>query len=215
MEKHQMEEMVSNLIKYTDRHQDEVNHKRNSGLSPEEFEIFSDIQNAIETAQKILRRIPEVFSVDNEQFIENIQNLLTDCVDIMDEYADDISDKSLAKILIMIGFLSASAGLSEDSEQIFKSLKTMRPDSEYPLIGVAVSKMTAGNLEAAVEILRDQALQKKPDSDIAKAFLALAYTHLKRSEETQNLTKEILERNADQDAVNLATAIIEGLQVEA
>ncbi|MBF0103127.1 MAG: hypothetical protein HQK77_19685 [Desulfobacterales bacterium] len=116
----------------------------------------------------------------------------------------------LLQLLMEIGYLAGGYGLLNDSETIFEAIKSVRPESEYPLIGLAVTKMNANNNEDAIAILKNQALKVNPQSDLARSFLGLALKHAGYGSESQSVLQEVLNSGKDAVAVKMAQAILDG-----
>ena len=122
----------------------------------------------------------------------------------------EIDAKSL-QLLMEAGMLAAGYGYMPESETIFEGLKAVRPESESPLIGLAFTKMSTRQVDEAIRILDEQALKINPDSDLARAFLGLAYKLAGRGELSDSMVNQVLDSNRDPAAVNLAKSIQNGL----
>ncbi|MFO1349189.1 MAG: hypothetical protein U1F68_00320 [Gammaproteobacteria bacterium] len=111
------------------------------------------------------------------------------------------------KQLAAIGFLAAGHGLINEGEAIFNGLKAWRPESEYPLIGLALTKIGACQYDAAHAILTDQALKLNPASATAKCFVGLALKLAGRVHEGERWLKEVAAAD-DQEARTLAETLL-------
>lgn len=112
------------------------------------------------------------------------------------------------KQLTAIGFLAAGHGLTAEGEAIFAGLKMCRPDSEYPLIGLAMTKIGARQYDVALSILTDQALKVNPASATTKCFVGLALKLAGRSHESQRWLKEAAATADEQEAKALAENLL-------
>jgi hypothetical protein len=120
----------------------------------------------------------------------------------------DVDSKSL-QLLMELGFLAGGYGYMHEAEVIFEGLKAIRPENESPLIGLAFARMNNNQMEDSIRILETEALRVNPNSDLARAFLGFALKLTGRVEQSHVLLKQVVERNRDQAAVNMAKGILE------
>ena len=118
-------------------------------------------------------------------------------------------DAQLTKLLMEVGYLAGGYGFVSESEKIFNGIAAVRPESEYPYIGLAVTCLNANMNEAAVEILRTRALKANPDSDLAKSFLGLALKLAGMNAESQKVLQEVVDNGGAEEAVNMAKSLLE------
>lgn len=78
------------------------------------------------------------------------------------------------RLLAELGLIAAGRGLRAESEAIAAALASLRPDRAVAGIVRGLAAMSRGDDEAAVRLLRDQALVAEPGSIEAKALLGLA-----------------------------------------
>ena len=107
--------------------------------------------------------------------------------------ADDV------RMLVEIGFMALSAGLTAQAQAIFAGVKAARPAQEAGPLGLALTAMAQGDLPAAVAILRTL-----PPSDAALTYLGLALARSGEREEARRLLGEVLETAADPSFAELA-----------
>jgi hypothetical protein len=120
----------------------------------------------------------------------------------------DIDSRSL-QLLLEVGLLAGGYGWMKEAEVIFEGLRAVRPENESPLIGLAIAKMNNNQAEESIRILETEALNTNPESDLARAFLGLALKLAGRVEQSRLLSEQVVGRNRDQAAVNLAKGILE------
>ena len=113
------------------------------------------------------------------------------------------------KQLTAIGFLAACHGLTAEGETIFEGLKLCRPESEYPPIGLAMTKIGARQYDAALAILTDQALKLNPASATAKCFVGLALKLAGSARESERWLKEAAAMAEDREARALAESLLD------
>lgn len=114
----------------------------------------------------------------------------------------------LVKLLMEIGYVAVGSGLSAEAAAIFAGVEAARPESELPAIGLAVSQMNSGRADEAVRTLRDKALVRKPDSQIAKSFLGLALKLAGFQADSRALLSEVVQANAHAEAVAMAQSLL-------
>jgi hypothetical protein len=118
-------------------------------------------------------------------------------------------DTKLIRLLMEVGYLAGGHGFFKESETIFEGLKAVRSESEYPIIGLAITKMNAKKNDEAVEILREQALKLNPDSDMAKCFLGLSLKLSGMNHESRKVLEDVVENGNSEEAVNMARSFLE------
>ncbi len=109
--------------------------------------------------------------------------------------------------LAEIGFAAARNSWVDESRTIFEGLETVRPDSEYPLIGLAVSEMSARRHDEAIVILQKKALKLNAESSMAQSFLGLALRLVGRSQESERWLKQAASSD-DAEAAAMAQALL-------
>ena len=122
------------------------------------------------------------------------------------------ADGKLVQLLMEIGYLAGGHGFFDESEIIFEGVKAARPDSEYPLIGLAVTKMNIGDYAEAARILGQEALKKNPESDLAMSFLGLVLKLSGLTSESEQIMSQVIEADRDQEAVNMAKSVLEEMR---
>lgn len=122
-----------------------------------------------------------------------------------------MSDASaeLPQLLMEIGYVATGAGLKPQAEAIFKGVAALRPQSEMPWIGLAVTQLNAGNPQAAQRLLREEALQRAPQSDTAKSFLGLALRQAGHNAESFALLREVADYGTDETARAMARGLLD------
>ena len=119
-------------------------------------------------------------------------------------------DTAEVRKLTEVGFLAAGYGLFEEAATLLDAVRTVRPDSEFPLIGLAVLELTRGTPEEAVSILRRQALPAFPNSSDVKSFLGLALFMVGHRQESRSVLEEVTaDADASAEALALARAVLE------
>ena len=120
-------------------------------------------------------------------------------------------DTSTVRLLMEIGYIAAGYGLVKEAEAIFAAVKASRPDSELPLVGLAVTRLNAGQNDEAIRLLRDEALKINADSDIARAFLGLALKQAGLASESRAFLQTVVDNRRDMTAVALAEQLLKSL----
>jgi hypothetical protein len=101
------------------------------------------------------------------------------------------------RTLMEVGVAASCMGLYQPAMAIFVGVEAVRPESEGPLIGIALAHMNNRSPEEAVKILRGHVLPKDPANIEAKMILGVALKLAGRNSECDNVIKEL---NATGDA---------------
>ena len=117
-------------------------------------------------------------------------------------------ETNTVQLLMETGYLAGGYGFYKESEDIFEGIQSIRPDSELPIIGLAVTKMNAGKNEEAARILWERALKINPESDLAKSFLGLALKLAGLQTESEAVLKEVTDDGKNEAAIKLAQALL-------
>jgi hypothetical protein len=115
----------------------------------------------------------------------------------------------LVRTLFEIGYVAIGRGLQSYAEDIFSALAAARPESELPIVGLAVSKMNFGAFAAATALLTEKALKINPSSDIAKSFLGMILHRCGAAEKALAVMDDVLSNGTDASALNIARNIID------
>ena len=94
--------------------------------------------------------------------------------------ADDI------RLLTGVGFLAAARGDVQRAEIIFGALACVRPDKNFPYVGLGMAYLNAGYADKAAQVLeRGVGLVEPQDEGELVAFRALALQMAGRTSESQ------------------------------
>lgn len=118
-------------------------------------------------------------------------------------------EQKLLQLLMESGYLAAGYGMTADAESIFEGLAVARPDSAYPLIGKAFTKMSLGAHEEAAEMLRDQLDVDSAEAHMARSFMGMALLLAGKADESRRVLDSVVQANLDPEAVNLAQALLQ------
>ena len=199
-----IEEVSDSIMKHCLFIKDELKQ----GTTPERYEFLSLMNEAVEEALNTLKKLPDFMRINKKFSDEHLYPLIKDTYAIKKDFEKAKAEIALPKLMIMSGFIAITLNMADTALIIFEALKKFRPQSEYPLIGIAYAHLSKGAYEEAIETLRDQALKINPRSDLARAFLALSYTYSKKREEMKQLSGEIIDNDEDQNAVAIARALL-------
>ncbi len=205
METEMIDKIITEMSNYLAEQQSRIDTVLNRGLSLEDFDSQQQLKYAASVAYGVMQKIKisDAFKNNNRNIVNGLEGLYKLWTDVQ----EIPFDKALDKIMGMIGFIAADTEMVKDAEIIFSALAGKKKQNEYPLMGLAYVKLMSGLPEEALPLLRDQALVLNPGNELAKAFLAVAYTALKEKEEARALTHEIISNNRDQIAMALATEV--------
>jgi predicted Zn-dependent protease len=115
-------------------------------------------------------------------------------------------DRDAMRLVADIGFMGAQTGQLAASRALFDALRTLRPDSTLPFIGIAVAELTSDRAEHAVRILRDEGLKQHPDDPELLAFLGMALQSAGNNIEARKVLSDLMRRPGADNAPHLAMA---------
>lgn len=119
-------------------------------------------------------------------------------------------ETAVVRRLTEVGFLACGQGRFDEATTIFDALREARPQSEYPLIGLAVLELARNNADGAVAVLRRQALSAFPDSATVKAFLGFAlFAQGHRQESRAILEPLVADATTGAEVLALARGVLE------
>jgi Flp pilus assembly protein TadD len=95
------------------------------------------------------------------------------------------------RTLMEIGIATSCMGRYRQAMEIFQGVEAVRPDSDGPVIGVAIAYMNNGSAEEAVKVLREHVLSKDAGNIDAKMILGAALKLAGRNSECDNVIKEL------------------------
>ncbi|MFC4160052.1 tetratricopeptide repeat protein [Chitinimonas lacunae] len=112
------------------------------------------------------------------------------------------------RLLTEIGFAAAGRGLMAEAETIFSGLALLRPEAAFPYIGLAITRLNAGQPDEAVRVLERDGLSRCPGNIEIRVFLGLALRLARRGSESDKILLAVLAEAADHDAARLARALL-------
>lgn len=108
------------------------------------------------------------------------------------------------RLMMRLGYWSVWHGLNDEAAALFTGAQAARPQSEVPIIGMAVLAMALNRPEYAVQLLRDQALPLNPQSDVVSAHLGCALRLAGQEDEGVRLLQQIANSSTDPHARQMA-----------
>lgn len=108
------------------------------------------------------------------------------------------------RLLMRLGYWSVWHGLYKEAAALFSGTQAARPQSEVPVIGMAVLAMAMNRPEYAVQILREQALPLNSQSDLVAAHLGCALRLAGQEDEGMQILRQIALSSTDRDARQMA-----------
>ncbi|CAB3873363.1 MULTISPECIES: hypothetical protein [Achromobacter] len=79
-----------------------------------------------------------------------------------------------AKLLTEVGFVAAARGDVARADLIFGALRMLRPGQAYPLVGLAVARLNAGQAGEAVTLLEQACRGNIDDRELLQAWRGFA-----------------------------------------
>jgi|SRR6188508_273423 hypothetical protein len=95
------------------------------------------------------------------------------------------------RTLMEIGVAASSMGLYRPAMDIFQGIGAVRPESDGPVIGVALAHISNRSPEEAAKLLRAHVLSKDPGNIEAKMILGVALKLAGRNAECDSVIKEL------------------------
>jgi hypothetical protein len=114
----------------------------------------------------------------------------------------------LVRLMMEIGYLATGNGFSAEADLIFEGLRAVRPASEIPIIGLAVTRMNSGRHFEAVSLLQEQALRLCPGSELAQGFLGLALRLAGHTGRSQSVLEDLAAKATNPCAGAMARALL-------
>jgi len=114
-------------------------------------------------------------------------------------------DGPIARKLLEVGYYAMAKGQFSKAEQIFSGLLAVRPESEYPVIALAILKMNSNKAQEAAYLIRNS--PQTLASPMGRAYLAMALQLSGLSSEATEVLEEVIQQSGDQDAVGVAKAL--------
>ncbi|MGI4847217.1 MAG: tetratricopeptide repeat protein [Janthinobacterium lividum] len=102
------------------------------------------------------------------------------------------------RMLAEIGFMGCGAGHTGAARLLFEGLRNLRPQRAFAYIGMAMSRLEAGDHDEAVRILREEGLRNNPGDDELLVYLGLALRLANRSAESTRVLRQVLDQNTAQ-----------------
>jgi hypothetical protein len=114
----------------------------------------------------------------------------------------------LVRLLMRTGYWSVWHGLYAEAAALFNGAKAARPESEMPVLGMAVLAMVMQQPDSAVQLLRENALALAPRSELVQAHLGCALRLAGEESEGQDLLQRVVAGSRDEDARRMAVNLL-------
>jgi hypothetical protein len=114
----------------------------------------------------------------------------------------------LVRLLMRIGYWSVWHGLYADAAALFNGVRAARPQSELPVLGMAVLALVLQKPESAVQLLRESAVPLNPGSELVQAHLGCALRLAGREAEGLEILVRLSAHGADADARLMAANLL-------
>ncbi|MDR2667660.1 MAG: hypothetical protein LBB38_01280 [Puniceicoccales bacterium] len=108
------------------------------------------------------------------------------------------------QLLMSVGYVACGQGRPSQSAIIFDGIAAVRPDSELPLIGLAMAQINLGKIALAGDTLLKRAAKLNPGSQLVRAFAAMALRMAGIVEESDRLIDAVIADGTDHCATELA-----------
>jgi Flp pilus assembly protein TadD len=123
-----------------------------------------------------------------------------------------VSDNAqLAGLLAEVAYYLIRKGELEPAQAVLQGLKELQPQHSSPLVLEGICHFAKLDFAAAERSYR-AGLEREPDNDLARAFLAESLIPQRRYREAEDLLRKVISRKSDQAAVALAQGLDDGLR---
>jgi len=110
----------------------------------------------------------------------------------------DISTEMI-QLLSQVGYLACFSGDIQSGQLIMDSVELNCKEQPAALVGVAISRIYAGQYPEAIKILKESVIDKDPDNMTAKCFLGMALSESGEVDEAIGLFEEIIDKGGEDD----------------
>ncbi|HRJ54060.1 MAG TPA: tetratricopeptide repeat protein [Candidatus Thiothrix moscowensis] len=116
-------------------------------------------------------------------------------------------NNELLQLLSEVSYLACFKGDMQRSQVIMDGVDALGGEQIPVKMGVAITKVYAGDYAQAIVILRDQILVREPEHMSAKCFLGIALSQTGSADEAKNLFEEVIQ-HGNQDERTIASAYL-------
>ena len=109
---------------------------------------------------------------------------------------EDIVSSDLLQLLNEIGYVATGRGRKEDARKIYDGIIAARPESEWPLISSAFSKIALGEFTDATKLLIEKATSINPQNPMISAMYGFLLYSVGRKSESRLILDKILAQNS-------------------
>ncbi|PIE00440.1 MAG: hypothetical protein CSA79_03670 [Thiothrix nivea] len=113
----------------------------------------------------------------------------------------------LLQLLSEIGYMACFRGDSQNAQTIMDGVDAVGDEQTPIKMGVAITKIYAGDIDNAISILRDDVLVNEPDHMSAKCFLGIAL-NLKGDQDGAHTLFEEVAANGNEDEQSIANVYL-------
>jgi hypothetical protein len=114
----------------------------------------------------------------------------------------------LVRLLMRLGYWSTWNGLYAEAATLFQGARAARPQSEIPVLGMAVLAMVMHKPEAAVQLLRESAVPLNPASELVEAHVGCALRLAGSEDEGMEILSRLSATAKDESARSMAASLV-------
>jgi hypothetical protein len=108
------------------------------------------------------------------------------------------------QLLMSVGYVACGQGRPSQAAVIFEGIAAVRPDSELPLIGLAMAQINLGKLMPAADTLLKRATKLNPGNQLVKALAAMTLRMAGLIDESDQILDAVIADGTDGCAIDLA-----------
>jgi predicted Zn-dependent protease len=108
------------------------------------------------------------------------------------------------QLLMQLGYVACGQGKPSQAKTIFDGIAAVRPNSELPIIGLAMALINLGKLSSASGLLMEKARPINPKNRIIGVLMAMIFRMSGEFGASDELLDEVIGENDDPEAVEFA-----------
>lgn len=119
-----------------------------------------------------------------------------------------VLEASEIRLLTEIGFAASGHGLTQAARRIFTALRQLRPQRAFPVVGLAVSFLNAGETGDAVHLLEAARLDDPDEQALLNAWHGFALQQHGHHHRARAVLQDVAHSAPLSEAGDLATALL-------
>ncbi len=113
-----------------------------------------------------------------------------------------------ARLLIELALIAIGEGRLAEAKVITDAVDAFRPGDVSVFVARALSELRGNNPHEAVRVLREEGLQRHPESHMLRAFLGMSLQATGYQSQAEEILVQTSEQREDEKAAALARALL-------